>query len=263
MPNNQIDAAKKFIAQGVDCIVIIPVSAQECKTIVDLAHEADIPVVAYDRLILDAPVDLYITVNSTTVGEMMAQSVVQVLDKGSILYLGGPSEDFNSSFVRNGNFNILDTLNGVYKIYSTQVSSWTQMDAYLVIDNFLTKEGFIPDAIICAADALTYGAISILDENNKLGEVYLTGQDAELEICQHVVKGNVLMTAYKSNKQLANTAAEIVWKLINNEDFEIDDKINNNLIDVPSILIPPVLINKETIDLLIKEGIYTKDQIYK
>lgn len=263
MPANQIDAAKKFIEEGVACIVIIPTDAQQTKPVVDLAHEADIPVVAYDRLILKAPVDLYITVNSITVGEMMAQSVIEVLDKGNILYLGGPSEDFNSSFIREGVFNVLDKNKEKYTIYSAQVSTWNQMDAYLILEDFITNNELIPDAIICAADMLTYGAITVLEENNKLGEVYLTGQDAEKDICRQVVNENVLMTVYKSNKELASVAAETVWKLINNEEFEIDDEINNKYSDIPSILIPPVLVNKETIDkALIEEGIYTEEDIY-
>ena len=263
MPANQIDAAKKFISEGVACIVIVPTDAQQTKPVVDLANEAGIPVVAYDRLILNAPLDLYITVNSTTVGEMMAQSVIEVLDTGNILYLGGPSEDFNSSFIRNGVFNVLNKHKEKYTIYSVQASTWNQLDAYLILEDFITNNELIPDAIICAADMLTYGAITILEENNKLGEVYLTGQDAEKDICRHVVNGDVLMTVYKSNKELASVAAETVWKLINNQEFEIDDKINNNYSDIPSILIPPVLVNKETIDsALIEEGIYTKEDIY-
>ena len=264
MPSNQIDAAKKFIKEDVECIVIIPSDAQQTKPVVDLAHDAGIPVVAYDRLILNAPVDLYITVNSIAVGEMMAQSVVNKLDKGTILYLGGPSEDFNSSFIREGTFNVLDKYKDKYTTYSVQASAWNQMDAYLILKDFITNNELIPDAIICAADALTYGAIMVLEENNKLGKVYLTGQDAELDICRQVVKGNVLMTIYKSNKQLATVAAETVWKLINDQEFEISDKIDNKHTDIPSILIPPMLVNKETIDnALIEEGIYTKDDIYK
>ncbi len=264
MPNNQVDAAKKFIKEGVECIIIVPTDAQQTKPVVDLAHEAGIPVVSYDRLILDAPVDLYITVNSTTVGEMMAKSVVEVLDKGNILYIGGPAEDFNSSFVREGTFKVLNKYKEKYNIYSVQVSSWNQLDAYLALQDFITNNEMVPDAIICAADALTDGAITVLEENDKLGEVYLTGQDAELNICRHIVTGDVLMTIYKSNKQLATITAETVWKLINNQKLEISDKTNNKLTNVPSILIPPALVNKETIDkVLIEEGIYTRDEIYK
>ncbi|MGD2034330.1 MAG: substrate-binding domain-containing protein [Bacteroidales bacterium] len=264
MSSNQVEAAKKFIEEKVSCIVIIPADAQQAKPVVDLAHEAGIPVVAYDRLILGAPLDLYITVNSTTVGELMAQCVVDVMDKGTILYLGGPSEDFNSSFIRDGNFRVLNQHKGQYKIYSEQVSSWNQLDAYLILQDFFSNNNLIPDAIICAADMLTSGAITVLEENNKLGEVFLTGQDAELNICKHLVEGNVLMTVYKSNKELAKVGAETVWKLINGDEFEIDDKINNNYGDIPSILVPPVLVTKETIDkALIEEGIYTHEEIYE
>jgi len=264
MTDNQIEAAKQFVEQGVDCIVIVAVDAENTKSVVDLAHEADIPVVAYDRLILHAPIDLYCTVNSTTVGEMMAKSVMEVLDKGKILYLGGPREDFNSFFVKDGAFNVLDTITGEYSIDTAETSSWNQLDAYMILQNYIMTKGYIPDAIICAADMLTYGAISVLTENNMLGKVYITGQDAELEICRNVVQGNVLMTVYKSNKELAYAAAEATWKLINKEKIENDGYINNKLVDVPSILIPPVLVNKKTIDeALIKGGIYKKNEIYK
>jgi D-xylose transport system substrate-binding protein len=264
MTDNQIKAAKQFIQQGVDCIVIVPVDAENTKTVVDLAHEANIPVVAYDRLILHAPVDLYCTVNSITVGELMAKSVREVLDKGLILYLDGPKEDFNCHFIKEGTFNVLDTITGDFTIDTTCTSSWNQLDAYLVLQNYIATKGLIPDAIICAADMLTYGAISVLTENDKLGKVFITGQDAELEICRHVVQGNVLMTVYKSNKELAYAAAVATWKLINKEEFKVDGYINNYLIEVPSILIPPILINKQTLnEALIKGGIYSKDEIYK
>jgi len=108
MPNNQIEAAKKYVDMGVDCIVIVPVDATSSKSIVDIAHEKSIPVIAYDRLILNADVDLYTTVNSTTVGVMMAQTVIDNLKKGKILYVGGPESDFNSSLIKKGVFSILD-----------------------------------------------------------------------------------------------------------------------------------------------------------
>jgi len=137
------------------------------------------------------------------------------------------------------------------------------MDAYMKIQDHTMNEGSIPDAIICAADALTYGAIDMVSQQDMLGKVLLTGQDAELDICKHIIQGNVLMTVYKSNKALAYTSAEATWKLINNEEIKYDDFINNKKKNVPSVLIPPVLITKETINELIKEGIYTKDQLYE
>ena len=96
----------------------------------------------------------------------------------SILYLGGPATDHNSISIRKGVFNVLNPMKTKYSIYSTRVDSWSEMDAYLKIQDYLANNNQMPHAIICAADILTYGAIKVLDENNALGTVLLTGQDS-------------------------------------------------------------------------------------
>lgn len=265
MAKNQFEAAEKLIDMRVDCIVIIPVDATSSKSIVDMAHASNIPVIAYDRLILGADVDLYATVSSTEVGEMMANSIVDNLDKGTILYLGGPSDDFNSTLVRKGVFNVLDQVKDQYEIYSIQATSWNELVAYMVLQDFVLNKGVMPDAVICAADMLTYGALDVIRENNKLGKVLLTGQDAELEVCRQIIKGNVLMTVYKSNVDLANAAAVAAWHLIKKEKFDVDGVIDNKYKDVSSVLISPVLINKDNVDKVMVEevGVYKKEELYK
>lgn len=263
MEDNQVDAAKKFVAMKVNCIVIVAVNAHTAKSIVDIAKAAHIPVIAYDRLILNADLDLYTTTNSITVGKMMAQQVVDKLPKGNILYVGGPSDDFNSKLVSRGVFSVLDTCQDKYKVDSVQANTWNELDSYMIIQDFISKAGYVPDAIICAADALTYGAIDILKENGNYGKVLLTGQDAEIPICKQVIQGNVLMTVYKSNKALAYASAEAAMKLIKGEKIDVNNHINNGLKDVPSVTIPPVLITKATIDKeLVDKGIYRRDTLY-
>ena len=262
MPNNQIEAVKKFVNQKVDAIVIVAIDARSAKSAVEIAHAAGIPVIAYDRLILDTDLDLYITVNSVTVGKLMAEQVMDNLSEGEILYVGGPSDDFNSTLIRKGAFSELDKKKEKYKIKSVQTATWNELDSYMVIQEYITNESSIPDAIICAADALTYGAIDVLKEYNNFGKVLLTGQDAELEICRQVIKGNVLMTVYKSNKQLAYESAEATMKLIKGEKIDVTEKIDNKKMKVPSVLLPPVLITKDNaVGVLTKEKVYTKEEL--
>lgn len=263
MEDNQVEAVRKFVELKVDCIVIVAINAKSAKLAVEIANAANIPVIAYDRLILDADLDLYTTVNSVTVGKMMAEQVIGKLPEGKILYVGGPSDDFNSKLVLNGVFSVLDQHKDKYLIKSVQANTWNELDAYMVIHDFVSNEGYVPNAIICAADALTYGAIDILKEQGEYGKVLLTGQDAELDICRQVIKGNVLMTVYKSNKSLAFASAEAAMKLIKNENIDVNEHINNGKKDVPSVTLPPVLITKETIDKeLIESGIYKKEALY-
>lgn len=262
MANNQIEAVKKLVEKKVSCIVIVAVDARSAKSAVDIANKANIPVVAYDRLILGADLDLYITVNSITVGQLMAEQVVKKLPEGEILYVGGPSDDYNSTLIRKGVFSVLDKKKSKYTVKTVQTASWNELDSYMAIQEYITNETSIPNAIICAADALTYGAVDVLKEYNNFGKVLLTGQDAELEICRYVVKGDVLMTIYKSNKELAYKSAEATMKLIKGEKIDMTEKINNRKIEVPSVLLPPVLITKENaVETLTKEGVYTKEEL--
>ena len=262
MPNNQIEAAKKLVAKKVDCIVIVAVDARSAKSAVDIANNANIPVVAYDRLIIGADLDLYITVNSVTVGKFMAEQVMKKLSEGEILYVGGPSDDFNSTLIRKGVFSELEKKKEKYKVKSVQTASWNELDSYMLIQEYITNESSIPDAMICAADALTYGAIDVLKEYNNYGKVLLTGQDAELEICRQVIQGNILMTVYKSNKQLAYKSAEATMKLIKGEKIDVTEKIDNKKMEVPSVMLTPILITKDNaVEVLTKEGVYTKEEL--
>jgi ABC-type xylose transport system substrate-binding protein len=261
--DNQIKAAEELVRKKVDGIVIVAIDAVASAPAVDVAHKAGIPVIAYDRMILDAPIDFYVSFNSVTVGEQMATAVINKLSKGNILYIGGPSEDYNSKFIRQGVFNVLEPLNNNFNLSSIKASTWNQMDSYLVFQDYLTNVKTLPDAIICGADVLVRGVIDVLIENDAVGSVIITGQDAELDICRMITRGEVEMTVYKPIKQLGKGAAEIMWNIIHKLEVETNSSFNNGLKDVPAYLLTPIVVNEENMDeAIIKDEYYTKEQIY-
>lgn len=260
---NQIKAAKELVGKGVDGIVIVAVDAVASAPAVKIAHDAGIKVVAYDRIILNAPVDYYVSFNSVEVGELMANSILKKLPKGKILYIGGPAEDYNSKLVRQGVFNILVPLSANYKLSSIQASTWNQMDAYLVFQDYLTNGNELPDAIICAADVLVRGVMEVLIERNSVGSVLVTGQDAELDICRMIIHGDVDMTVYKPIERLGDVSSKIIWDAINDLEVETNTTFNNNYRDVPAYLLEPIVVNKENIEeTIIKDNYYSKEQIF-
>lgn len=261
--DNQVRAAKDMVEKGVDGIVIVAIDAVASAPAVEIVNKAGIPVIAYDRIILNSPVDYYVSFNSVKVGEFMANTVVNKISKGNILYIGGPTEDYNSKLVRQGVFTVLEPLRDKYKLNAIKASTWNQMDAYMVLQDYLTNKNEMPDAIICAADVLVRGVMEVLMENNAIGSVIVTGQDAELEICRMIVKGEVEMTVYKPIEKLGDVASKIMWNIINKKDVETNTKFNNEFKDVPSYLLTPIIVNKENIDkIIIQDNYYTKEQIY-
>ena len=80
----QNSQAENLLTQGVDVLVVIPNNAKTAATIVESAHKANVPVIAYDRLILDSDVDLYVSFDTTRVGELQAEYLVSKQAQGQL-----------------------------------------------------------------------------------------------------------------------------------------------------------------------------------
>ena len=65
--NDQQSQAESALTQGADVLVVDAVDAASAVGIVTKAKAQDVPVVSYDRLILDAPVDYYISYDNEKV----------------------------------------------------------------------------------------------------------------------------------------------------------------------------------------------------
>jgi D-xylose transport system substrate-binding protein len=92
----------------------------------------------------------------------------------------------------------------------------------------------------------------------------VTGQDAELTACQRIVGGTQSMTVYKPIKGLATKAAEIAVAMAKKQPYEKPSRrLNNGFKDVPSVLLEPIAVDRETMDsTVIADGFHTRDQVY-
>ncbi|MBN2484692.1 MAG: substrate-binding domain-containing protein [Bacteroidales bacterium] len=262
--DNQVKAASKLVSDGVDLLVVVPVDGLSASKIVDIGHKAGIKVIAYDRLIMNSNLDYYISFNSIKVGELMAGFVVEKIPAGTILNVCGPLEDNNSFLIKDGVKNVLDPLvaENKYKVSHVHVSTWNPLDAYLLVEQYLTRNP-MPGAIICAADVLARGVAELLQLSGDIGNVIITGQDAELEICKMIVNGDIGISVYKPIPLLAETAARIAMDIVKGKEINSTESVNNGFIDVPAIFLEPIPVTKETIDEnIIESGYYTREQVY-
>ena len=120
----QIAQLENLIAEGVDALVIVPFNSKVLSNVIAKARKSGIKVIAYDRLILGAPLDAYVSFDNVKVGEMQAQGVIDVVPKGNYYLLGGASADNNARLFREGQMNVLKPLadKGDIKIVGEQ---WT------------------------------------------------------------------------------------------------------------------------------------------
>jgi D-xylose transport system substrate-binding protein len=264
----QNSQAENLLTQGVDVLVVVPHNAKTAATIVESAHRSNVPVISYDRLILDSDVDLYISVDPTRVGELQSEYAVQHKPKGNYVLIGGAPTDNNAHLVRNGQMKTLKPKadGGDIKIVADQwAKDWQPVEALKIMENALTRNNNQVDAVIASNDGTAGGAIQALGEQKLAGKVLVTGQDADLAACQRIVAGTQTMTVYKPIRALAHKAAEVAVGLAKKQPLEGAGRTTNNgKRDVPSILLEPVAVDKANLDsTVIADGFQKKEDVYR
>ena len=265
--NGDIEEQKRqiqyFIEQGVDVIVIICIDAETLSEEVKKAKNAGIKVIAYDRIIRDADIDLYISFDNYMVGTQMGETLVAsgVGEGSNIIMIGGSLTDYNVPALEEGFVNVMDE-NGVTISDSIHCDGWKAEIASEYVYSNLDKISDA-DAIMCGNDNIASKVVSVLSEQRLAGEIPVTGQDADLETCQRIVEGTQLMTIYKPVDLLAKKAAECAIKLAKGEDLGTDKTMNNGNYDVPYISLEPIPVTKDNIDeTIINSGFHSKEDVY-
>lgn len=262
----QLSQAEQLISQGVDVLVVIAHNAEATAPIVEKAHKEGIEVIAYDRLINNSEVDYYISFDNVRVGEFQAQAVIDQAPKGNIVYIGGADTDNNAHMFKEGAMNILKPLaeKGDIKIVYDQFSKdWKPEEALKNMENALTANNNDVQGVVAANDGTAGGSIQALTAQGMAGKIPVSGQDADLAAVQRIAEGTQLMTVYKPINAIATKAAEMAMAAAKGEKIATEKTVNNGKIDVPSVLLDPLSVNKDNLDVLIKDGFHKLEDVYK
>lgn len=267
--NGDLEEQKKqidyFIQKEMDAIVIICIDSAGLKEHVQKAKDAGIKVIAYDRLITDADIDLYISFDNEMVGTLMGDALVAegITEGSNVLMLGGPETDNNVPLVEGG-FKAVMEENHVTILDSFHSEGWkAELAASYVYDHMdVVAEA---DAIMCGNDDLASKVVHALAERRMAGEILVVGQDADLEACQRIVEGTQVMTVYKPVEKLAQRAAECTVMLIKGEAVTGPDvtMINNGGYQVPYVSLNPISVTEENMnEVIIGSGFHLKEDVY-
>jgi D-xylose transport system substrate-binding protein len=264
----QNSQAENLLTQGVDVLVVVPHNAKTAATIVESAHRSNVPVISYDRLVLDSDVDLYISVDPTRVGELQGEYAVKHKPSGNYVLIGGAPTDNNARLVRNGQMTSLKPAidaGGIKVVADQWAKEWQPVEALKIMENALTRNNNQVDVVVASNDGTAGGAIQALEEQKLAGKVLVTGQDADLAACQRIVHGSQTMTVYKPIKSLAYKAAEVAVRMARKEQLtEATRTTNNGKKDVPSILLEPVAVDKSNLDsTIIADGFQKREDVYR
>lgn len=266
----QLQNVESLITQKVDALVIIPHDGAAMAKAVNLAHQAGIPVLSYDRLITGCDLDLYLTFDNVKVGELQAKFLADRIQPGGklrLIRIYGAKTDNNAKLFKQGQDNILQPLISAGKVevlFEDWAEDWKPESAKKITNAAITKIGHNFDAILASNDGTAGGAIQALTEEGLAGKIIVTGQDADLAACQRIAQGTQAMTVYKPIQSIATKAAGLALSLARRKPVIARDAIPNGQTDVPSVLLDIVAVTKENLrDTVVKDGFRKESDVFQ
>ena len=252
---SQMEAA---LTDGADVVVLDPVDSTSAAAMVQLAKQQNVPVVSYDRLILDSPdVNAYVSFDNVKVGQLQGDTLAKKLaDDGSpngpIVRINGAPTDNNAKLFGEGAASAFSQA-GVQVAKEFDTPDWSPDQAQTEMDQAITalgKTGF--KGVYAMNDGTAGGAIAAMSAAGVDPKtVPTTGQDAELEAVQRILTGDQYMTVFKATRPEATDAAKIAVALAQGKPIPTtgllgqQTKTNNGSTDVPSDLLTPIAVTKD------------------
>ena len=293
--DQQIKDIEGLIADNVDLLVIAAIDGESLTQVLSEAKEENIPVISYDRLIMNSDaISYYVSFDNYTVGKLQGEFVRDQLDldnaKGpfNIEFTAGDPADNNAGFFFNGAFDVLKpyidkgTLvvpSGQTEFDQVATKSWDTATAMTRFQNILGSnysDGTQLDVALCSNDSTALGVTQAI-ESDYAGKnsVIITGQDGDEANLANIVDGKQTMTVYKAVANEAVVTLDVGIALLNGQtpdaalidasgwsfDCAYDtESYNNNTKTVPSYLLVPTVVTKDNIQKeLVDTGYYTLD----
>lgn len=259
-PQTQTAKVENLLSMGVKALVIQPVNSQAAANLVKMAHEDKVPVVAYDRLISDAPVDFYVTQDSFLVGKLQAEAAVKATGgKGNYVILMGQAGHSVANEITRGVKSVLAKHPNIKVVVEKSHDGWSSSLAMATTENALTQHKNKIDAILANNSGMAQGAVQAVAEQGLTGKVFIAGADADLASIKNIVAGKQQFEVLKDFEPLARTSAEVAFKLAKGEKPKPDQSTANGKFQVPTIATPVYAIDKSNLEeRVFKTGFHTK-----
>ncbi len=279
----QISQLENMILNGAEILVIASIDGSALGTVLEIAKDEGIPVIAYDRLIMatDA-VSYYATFDNYMVGTIQGEYLVEALnlknrtDSVNIEIVGGSADDNNARYFYQGAYDALEPYikSGKVVIPSGQVAfeaiatmAWSSERAQSRMDNLIAahySDGRKLDAVLCSNDSTALGVTNSLAGAGFEEFPVITGQDCDVANMKNILAGRQSMSIFKDTRTLAEKVVGMIQAMAEGSEPEINDTetYDNGVKVVPTYLCAPVFADADNYyELLVESGYYTEDQL--
>lgn len=279
----QVSQIENMISNGCDILVIAAINGDSLGTSLSQAKEAGIPVIAYDRLIMNTDaVSYYATFDNYMVGTKQGEYIVEKLGLADTtetfnieIFTGDPADN-NANFFYGGAMDVLQpyidagTLvvkSGQIEFANVATADWSTEKAQNRMDTIISgnySDGTVLNAVLCSNDSTALGVENALAASYSGDYPIVTGQDCDIANVKNMIAEKQAMSVFKDTRELAVKTVEMVDAIMNGTEAEVNDKstYDNGTGIIPSYLCEPLVCTVDNYEnLLIDSGYYTADQL--
>lgn len=274
----QVSQIENMIANGVKLLVIASIDGDSLGTVLAQAKDAKIPVIAYDRLIMNSDaVTYYATFDNYMVGTKQGEYIVDALDLENAdgpfnieIFTGDPGDN-NAKFFYGGAMDILNQYidsgklvvqSGQKEFEAVATANWSSETAQNRMDAIIASnygDGKVMDAVLCSNDSTALGATNALASSYTGKYPVVTGQDCDVANVKNMIAGKQSMSIFKDTRELAVQTVKMVDAIMQGGEAPINDtkSYDNGTGIIPTYLCEPVFADVSNYkELLIDSGYY-------
>ena len=279
----QLNQVTNMINNGCEVVIIAAVEGSSLGSALDLAKSKNVPVIAYDRLLMGSDwVSYYATFDNYMVGTKQGTYVKETLDLDNaegpfvLEVTAGDPGDNNAFYFFGGAMDVLQPYVDAGKLVcksgqlgfdEVATPTWktevAQTRAESILSSFYA-DGSSIDAWLCSNDSTALGVTNALEANYDGEWPIITGQDCDISNVKNMIAGKQSMSVFKDTRTLAAQVVKMVGQILAGETVDVNDTetYNNGVITVPSFLCEPVFADVNNYaELLLESGYYTADQL--
>ena len=287
----QVNDIQNMLADDVDLLIVAAIDGEALNTAMNEAAEADVPVISYDRLILNDAVSYYVSFDNYTVGTLQGQFIVDQLDldnAGDKTYnleiTAGDPADNNAGYFFNGAMDVLKPYiekgplivpSGQTDFDTVATAQWNTDTALERAQNVLASyyaDGTQLDVWLCSNDSTALGVAQAVTSDYKgSNSVLITGQDGDEANLKNIVDGVQTMTVYKNVSNESIVTLALAEAILNGDTidgslastFGVECAFDTESYETsagnkcPSFLLVPNVITKDNLQDLVDTGLYT------
>ncbi|OUQ22059.1 ABC transporter substrate-binding protein [Flavonifractor sp. An135] len=293
--NRQVNDIQNMIAEDVDLLVVAAIDGEALNTVMNEAGEAGIPIIAYDRLIMNDNVSYYVSFDNYTVGTLQGQYVVDTLDLDNAAgpfnmeFTAGDPADNNAGYFFQGAVDVLqpyidsgklNVVSGQTDFDTVATDKWDTQTALERAQNVLASyyaDGTQVDVWLCSNDSTALGVTQAIQSDYAgSNQPIITGQDGDEANLKNIVDGLQSMTVYKAVANEAVVTLDLGKAILNGDtideslisasgwefdcSFDTESYSTSDGHNCPSFLLVPDVVTKDNmVEKLVDTGYYTQD----